>query len=158
MLNFIFVNGGLDINNAKLMKEFSIKRFMIAVNSNFAVPTCIAHPFLPCGVNNLEEQLSVFTDKDYFDCFVAAKNKGVSIEMSSAFIDKRKEKFSRFDESGFAFEYVRMMKIAKKAGVKVQIGSDAHSVDKFFVHSEIIKFLKSRVGEIPPYLIFEERI
>lgn len=134
--------GTVDINDTNVMKPLAIKRFKIACNADFGVPTCICHPFLPFGVKNIEEHLEQFTDEEYMECFLLAKSKGISIELSSANIDKQPSKYNHFDESGFVYEYIRMMKIAKKSGVKVQLGSDAHCIDDFLVHKEMIKFAK----------------
>ncbi|MGI6713585.1 MAG: PHP domain-containing protein [Bacilli bacterium] len=132
--------GNVDINNAQVMKPIAMKRFVLACNADFEVPTCICHPFLPCGVKNIEEHLRHFSDEDYLKCFSLAKKKGVAIELSSAFIDRRPSKYAHFDESGFVFEYVRLMKAAQRSGVKIQLGSDAHSLDQFHVHEEMIRF------------------
>jgi len=123
------------------MKKNQIDRFMLAVNSDYSIPKGIAHPFLHCGTRFLEKHYQIISDNEFIDCFKEAAKKGVSIEISVAFTDKNPKIFSHFDKSGFAYEFVRMISLARECGCKFHYGSDSHSQSDFLVHDKMEQFV-----------------
>lgn len=131
---------GLDINDAKAMRAFAIERFLIGCNADLPVHTCMCHPFIPHGVKDGEGQLSVFTDNDYIECFKEAARKNVFVELHLGMVTR---KYKKMEANGFAYEYLRMISLAKECGCKFQYGSDAHWLSMFEDHARMEEFARA---------------
>lgn len=84
--------------------------------------TTIAHPFVPGTRFDIYNQTQALIPDSYFkEAFMAAKEKGIAIELNgSCLLDK--------SESGLAnCEYARIYTIAKECGCRFTYGSDSHS-------------------------------
>lgn len=79
----------------------------------------IAHPFaaVNCPYDN-RELIKLITNQQFYDCFVEAKKHDIAIEINSRIFSDR----SNIE----ADEMLRMFFVAKDAGCKFTIGSDAH--------------------------------
>jgi histidinol phosphatase-like PHP family hydrolase len=93
-----------------------VERFKEAVA--LEVTTGIAHPFMPLGVGDrLGEILDCISDAAFEDCFGAAADRGVSIEVHHG--------MARDSGDG---PFLRILSIARQAGCVFHFASDAHSL------------------------------
>lgn len=112
--------------------DFMLTAFMDIMYSPLAKSiTAIAHPF--CAVDcpyGFETLLSLISDSQYKECFAAAKENDIAVEINlSKFRDYS---ISQIKESN----NTHMFEIAKSCGCKFSFGSDAHTMshlDKFNV-------------------------
>ncbi len=104
--------------------------------TNFDFITGIAHPFYPLGHENIDGIISCIPDDVFMECFSMAAEKGISIEINACHFPSIKgvETETYNDET-----FLNMFLIAKAAGCKFHLGSDAHSID---VLPRIIKLQK----------------
>ena len=108
----------------KMVESFN----SLMANSEFiklaaAVPTSVAHPFMPCGFQKEVQRriINLIPDEVLLDSFSRASALGVAIEVNTASL--------RFPEDDYAEEpHVRMMKLALKAGCRFTFGTDSHSL------------------------------
>lgn len=94
--------------------------FRSGVSSGLA--TSIAHPLLPCGyLDRFDEAVDSMSDTELSDAFGLAHDRGVAIEITTAFIPSK---------SGLSFSIetpIRFLSIARQAGCKFTLGTDAHA-------------------------------
>lgn len=143
---------GIDVNDKKFMRKFAIDRFIKACDADLPVPTGICHPFVPYGTLLRDELLQEITDNDFLMCFKYAAEKNVFIELHWTTDHQRWTNV----EDGFSVEYMRMATLAKEAGCKFSLGSDAHEHGSFAsgVHSRELSFAK-RCGITEDLIISE---
>ena len=105
------------------VREYIVKRFCAAAETDLPVKCGICHPFYPMSFKDTEMQiLSGISDEVYGKCFEIAKRHGKSIEIHSSAMGAHLP----LDKNGFCPEYVRMYGIAKETGCTFHIGSDVH--------------------------------
>ena len=104
----------------RAMAEHLLQFFLSGVTSGLA--SAIAHPFLPIGhFNQLDSAIGAITDAEFQDAFGAAAEQGVAIEITTHFLPSGPGK-------NFSIETpIRLLSIAKQAGCKFTLGTDAHS-------------------------------
>jgi HisJ family histidinol phosphate phosphatase len=105
--------------------EYLLKSFMLLVGHPMKkYITAIPHPMVPLGVSDEQrrEILSLITDSQYTECFSAAKEANIGIEINtSIWLQKNEEDVKNS-------EYIPLFTLAKKCGCKFCIGSDAHGL------------------------------
>ena len=86
--------------------------------------TAVAHPFaaICCPYDN-RILMSMITDDQYRECFFAARDKNIAIEINLAVFEHKSLGEIIQDES------LRMFRIAKECGCRFTIGTDSHSKD-----------------------------
>lgn len=96
-----------------------MKFFRSAVSSGLA--TSIPHPLIPCGsLDKFDEAIASISDAELQDAFGLAQQHGVALEITVGFIPTEKRRIS--------FETpIRFLSLAKQAGCKFTLGTDAHS-------------------------------
>lgn len=82
--------------------------------------TAVAHPLTPggCPPERTNRILSLIPDSALIECFDAARDAGVGFEINGG----------AFHALGYPDEYIRILKQAKKSGLKFSLGSDGHGV------------------------------
>jgi histidinol phosphatase-like PHP family hydrolase len=117
---------------ARHMLEF----FRSGVSSGLA--TSIAHPLLPCGFyDKFDEAVETISDTEFLDAFGLARDHGVAIEITTAFLPA-------FSQSQFSIDTpARFLSIARKAGCKFTFGSDAHSPERQERLPELIAIIEA---------------
>ncbi len=87
--------------------------------------TAVAHPFYAvCCPHDNRELFPLITDADFKECFDAAREKGIAVEINSSCAAP----VSRSLGSIVNDPALRMYEIAKQCGCKFTFGSDAHSI------------------------------
>lgn len=102
---------------------FLVSSFMALVGHPLANRfTAVAHPFAP-GVDysNYRKVQSLITDNQLYECFKAAKEVGLFIEINGSCIIVFAD--------GELSEYRRIYTIAKECGCTFTYGSDSHNID-----------------------------
>jgi len=121
------------ITSSKDMAKLMVDRFREAVQ--LGVATGIAHPFVPGGhTDRLEEILSYISNDEFEECFGLAAENDVSVEIQT-------QMHTRDDNGEYMDVYCRMFEMVKKAGCKVHIGSDAHSMSMFGITDNLRRFV-----------------
>lgn len=86
--------------------------------------TAIAHPFhAVCCPYDYHEVMKCITDKQYEDCFRAAKEKDIAVEINTSCFVK-----GGLNGAVNDYEALRMLSIAKECGCKFTFGTDAHDI------------------------------
>ena len=105
--------------------EYLLKSFMMLVTHPMKkYITAIPHPLVPMGVTDNEARkiLSLITDNQFEECFLAAKEANIGIEINtSLFLQKNEDDVKNS-------EYIHLFTLAKQCGCKFCIGSDAHGL------------------------------
>ena len=111
-------------SSVQTVQDLLRKRFLEVCNIKCITGIC--HPFIPFGFFDHEaEIISGISDEQFTECFEAAAEGGLSIEIH------HHAACSKIALDGkFSSEYVRMLSIAKKCGCVFYFGSDAHHPDK----------------------------
>jgi histidinol phosphatase-like PHP family hydrolase len=88
----------------------------------------IAHPFLPFGYfDKIEEIMSHLSDTDLYESFRRAAGANISMEISTKCFP------TLYDNPPYTWPddiYIRVLSIAKSAGCKFHLASDAHNLDQ----------------------------
>ena len=102
------------------LAEHMLKFFRSGVSSGLA--TSIAHPFFPCGhLDTYDEAIGSISDQELMDVFGVAAEHGVALEITTSFLPSQPDR-------AFSLETpVRFLSIAKQAGCRFTLGTDAHS-------------------------------
>jgi len=97
-----------------------LKFFRSAVSSGFA--TSIPHPLLPCGhLDKYDEAIASISDAELLDACGLAHDNGVAIEITIGFLPNDSNR-------RFSIETpIRFLSLAKQAGCKFTLATDAHS-------------------------------
>jgi len=84
--------------------------------------TSIAHPLLPLGyLDQLDSAVDTISDAEFLDVFGVAVEHGVALEITTGFLPSQ-------PENAFSVETpIRFLSLAKQAGCKFTLGSDAHN-------------------------------
>lgn len=99
--------------------EHLLAFFISGVTSGLA--SSIAHPFLPIGhLERLDSIIGAISDSELLDAFGAASEHGVAIEITRHFLPSEKNNSFSIDTP------VRLLSLAKQAGCKFTLGTDAH--------------------------------
>ena len=103
---------------------FLLRRFHSIVNSPVArYITAVPHPFYACGKSEeyKEKVLATITDAQFAECFAAARERNIALEFNTAtLICVRRDR-------GLGDEFIRMYTLAREAGCRFTVGSDAHA-------------------------------
>ena len=114
------------INAPEDVARTMVQYFKDVTEFNFV--TGIAHPFYPLGYENVDEIVSCISDEEFMECFSMAAEAGQSIEINACHFPSTKGA----ETEGYHDDvFVNMFSIAKSAGCKFHLGSDAHSIDAF---------------------------
>lgn len=114
------------INAAEDVAETMVQYFKDVTEFDFV--TGIAHPFYPLGYENVDEIVSCISADEFMECFSMAAETGKSIEINSCHFPSTK---GAMTETYHDEVFLNMFSIAKDAGCKFHIGSDAHSIEAF---------------------------
>lgn len=104
----------------------------------------IAHPGRLISQNGIVENFSEKVMKDFEYLFKIAKKRNVAVELNESFLKMLKNE-DRLKS------YIEVVRLALSTGLKISIGSDAHSLDKIGEMSlalQIIKQLKVSEADI----------
>ncbi|TFH15104.1 MAG: hypothetical protein E4H02_08560 [Lentisphaerales bacterium] len=107
-------------NTPRALAEHMLKFFRSGVSSGLA--TSIAHPLLPCGrLDEFDAAVDSISDAEFTDAFGLAYDHGVAIEITTGFLPADSQR-------PFSIETpVRFLSLAKRAGCKFTLATDAHS-------------------------------
>jgi histidinol phosphatase-like PHP family hydrolase len=115
--------------------ELLYRRFLEAVELDFG--TGIVHPLIPLGFKEQEEAiLKCFTNWMYENCFRAASQAGIAIEINADTACNQTVP----DAQGFSCLYTMMHTIARECGCKFFFGSDAHQPDLIRNYKRMAEF------------------
>ena len=136
MKNFVMPAEFLDDHPAHA--KFAVRHFKDILQSPLRKYfTSVAHPFVP-GTRHGDTNavLCHIPDRDFRECFEAARDAGIALEMNgSTFIGFSEEEIRNL-------EYVRMYAIAKECGCRFTYGSDSHCYgDRQLGKVELLKSL-----------------
>lgn len=97
--------------------------FRSAVSSGLA--TSIAHPLLPLGhLERYDAAVETMSDGELLDALGLARDRGVGIEVTTGFVPSGPQRTFAIDTP------VRILALAKQAGCKFTLASDAHSPEQ----------------------------
>lgn len=121
--------------HAKYLLESFLK---LVTHKDHKLITSVAHPFCP-GVNRKEYEsiLTFITNAQFKECFMAAKENGIGIEINTSI-------FSEIPREVVPYcNFFRMFKIAKECGCSFSAGTDSHSLEdyKYFDYFDIVSDL-----------------
>jgi len=108
--------------------QLMVDRFLIAAQSELSRErrTALCHPFTPYGFFDVaDELLGGITDGELEYCFSTAAGLGVPVEVNRKML--LAEGMS-MDGSGFPYQFVRIMTVARECGCAIYHGTDSHSV------------------------------
>ena len=101
---------------AKHMLNF----FRSGVSSGLA--TSIAHPLFPLGyLDQYDKAVETISDTEFLDVFGATVECGVALELTTVFLPTTPQKTFSIETP------IRFLSLAKQAGCKFTLGTDAHS-------------------------------
>ncbi|MDP2991012.1 MAG: PHP domain-containing protein [Kiritimatiellota bacterium] len=104
-----------------------IRFFRSAVQCGLA--DIIAHPLLPYGYLDLyDAAIATISDEELLDVLGMAKEHGVALEITAAFLPPSKGGFPRKLEWHMDTP-IRILTLARQAGCRFTFGSDAHELD-----------------------------
>lgn len=125
MLDFVMPRE-LD-NNIPLHADYLVRSFLaLCAHPLHDLITSIAHPFLPV-CKSIEYKNRIFdaiSDEQFAECFDAAKDAGIGIEINPARYFGAKCTPEQVANDG----YMRVLSIAKARGCRFSLGSDAHGL------------------------------
>lgn len=126
-------------NSPRALAEHMITLFLSAVQSGLA--TAIPHPFMPLGhQGQLDEAVATISDAELFDTLGVAAERGVALEITPAFFPRRNS------DNGKATWSIgtptRVISMARAAGCRFTIGSDAHYLEKLIIHPKLSRFVQ----------------
>lgn len=130
--------------------EFMLERFYDITESPLSrYITTIPHPFdaVACPYDNCD-LIRLISDKEYADCFKAAKDKNIAIEINSGVFSKNT--IGEISES----PKIHMLQIAKSVGCKFVFGSDSHGCsghDVFFKNYIVASMLELKPEDIAEF-------
>ncbi len=111
----------------RAMADHLVKFFSSAVRSGLA--DVIPHPFFPCGYLELyDAAIAAISDEEFLEVFGPAKENGVALEITAAFLPPSRNGFPRETEWRMDTP-IRMLTLARQAGCRFTFGSDAHSLN-----------------------------
>lgn len=103
--------------------QYLVKHFMHIIESPVAkYVTAIPHPFAAVGCPTAQNVLNTISDAALEECCRAAAEKNIALEINTSCFSKMTEEEIR----GCA--YVRLFEIARQAGCRFTVGSDAHTI------------------------------
>lgn len=123
-------------DDKKAHARFMFDAFMDAVNSPVSrYITVMAHPFMAvcCPYDN-RELLPLLSDNQYRECFSAAKEKNIAIEINMS--NFKRHNRAENPLTGFVYDLpalyndpiLHLFELAKGCGCRFTFGSDAHAV------------------------------
>ncbi len=103
--------------------RYLVEHFMHIINSPVAkYVTVIPHPFAAVGCPTAQNVLNSIPTSALEECCAAAKEKNIALEINtSCFAGMNEEQMRNC-------AYLRLFEIARQAGCRFTIGSDAHSI------------------------------
>ena len=102
---------------------FMVKHFMDIMNSPVAeYITAIPHPFAAVCCPTAQEVMNSIPDAELMECFRAAKQNNIAMEINTSSYTKMTEEEIR--QSSF----IRLYSLAREIGCTFTIGSDAHAI------------------------------
>jgi histidinol phosphatase-like PHP family hydrolase len=119
--------------------EHLIKFFISGVSSG--LPTSIAHPFFPLGsIDRLDAIIASIPDSELSDTLSHAAAHNVALEITTCFIPGSNEQGNPV----FSLDTpLRLLSLAKQAGCKFTFGSDAHSLSRLHVLSQLEFYIQA---------------
>lgn len=116
-------------DSPRSLGEHLITFFVSAAKSGLA--TVIVHPFLPFGYNSqYDKAIASLSDAELFDAFSVTAEMGIALEITTSFLPPTEEK-NGSAAPVFSIETpLRILSLAKDAGCKFCLGSDAHTPDQ----------------------------
>jgi len=107
-------------DSPKHLAKHILKFFRSGATSKFA--TSIVHPLMTLGyMHAFDKTIDYISDAEFLDAFGLAGDNNVAIEITAGFLPE----FSKFN---FAIETpIRYLSLAKQAGCKFTLATDAHS-------------------------------
>lgn len=110
--------------------KLMVERFIAAATSELSkvIRTAICHPFMPYGFFEVgDEILSGITDSEYEYCFSTAAGLGIPVEVNGRVFQVKQLELD--PSTGFPYQFLRIMTIARECGCKIYPGSDSHHAD-----------------------------
>ena len=103
--------------------KFLVEHFMHVINSPIAkYITVIPHPFAAVACPTAHNVLNTIPDAALEECCIAAREKNIALEINTSC-------FKAMDEEQMRnCAYARLFEIARRAGCRFTVGSDAHDI------------------------------
>jgi len=133
-------------NSCRGLAADMLEFFRAAVTSNLA--TSIAHPFYPCiEMDNWDGIIESISDAEFADAFALAAEHKVAMEITVA--NHPPPAADGSGQTRWSFETpVRFLTLAREAGCKFTLGTDAHSLDKLERLPELVGLAEAAgIGE-----------
>ena len=112
----------------RAVAEHLLRFFRSAVQSGLA--DIIPHPFYPCGFLDLyDAAIAAIPDAEFLEAFGLAAECGVAVEITTAFFPPSQGCFPGRPEFSLNTP-MRALQLAKQAGCRFSLGSDAHRPDE----------------------------
>jgi len=125
-------------DDVKKHADFMFRAFMDVVESkNAKYVTAMAHPFAAVGCPYPKEDvMAQYTEAQFRECFTAAKQAGIAIELNPFMFSAAKS-----DEEADLLDncFVQMLAVAKSCGCRFTFGSDVHSAVGYHRHARTEK-------------------
>ena len=131
-----------DLSTPDKIREMMLRQFFRACLLDYPVPTGICHPLYPVGSPWEQEIVDGITDSQLTDCFTAAAQKGLSIEIHACLYRNGTKR----DKDGLSPSYLRILSAAKACGCQFHFGSDAHEPGAFRGVHCLLRLAAQRVG------------
>jgi histidinol phosphatase-like PHP family hydrolase len=112
----------------RAVAEHLLRFFCSAVQSGLA--DIIPHPFYPCGFLDLyDAAIAAIPDEEFLEAFGLAAECGVAVEITAAFFPPSQGGYP--DRPEFSPDTpLRALQLARRAGCRFSLGSDAHQPDQ----------------------------
>lgn len=107
----------------RALADHMLAFFRAGVESGLA--TSIAHPLLPIGfLEHFDRAVDAVTDSEFLDAFGRAAEKGVALEVTTGFLTAPSKPAFSPDTP------LRFLILARRAGCRFTLGSDAHDPER----------------------------
>ncbi len=121
----------------RALAQHMLKFFISAAESG--LPDLLVHPFYPYGnIDIYDDTISCLSDTELIDAFSVAASNNIAIEINKCYLPQLRP------ERLFSIETpLRILTLAKQAGCKFSLGSDAHSLETFVVLDQLQNLAKT---------------
>lgn len=136
-----YVAGEEDCASIEKQASFLLRSFLAVITHPLApYIDVVAHPFAAlCNPEWLDCAVDFIDDSSLYDAFALAAQKRIAIEVNAGILKNKTEE--QMKTSGF----IRMFRLALKAGCHLTFGSDAHTPGAYEKTLPIVKALLSQI-------------
>lgn len=135
-----------ELANPKKVAEAMYRAYEIVIDSNISrYIGSMAHPFVPLGTAfDRDEVFGQISDDRYLRLFEKTAKKGIAVEINTSSFRKQVngKRIETYEKNEIAeMPYLRVIRLAKKAGCKFVFGTDAHGIpehEKWYPTADIL--------------------